>query len=150
MHPGARGRSSTTSHASTGRARSPRSLPLGLRPRHLIALTVLRDHGGMTQQALAAALQVDRTNLVGLLNELEDDGLIGPHAIDRGPQAPPRRADRRRARRLGQAETALAAVEDQVLGALDHDQRVALYDAPAAGHRRPRRRLRRRRGRPGC
>src|SRR5258708_8973038 len=50
--------------------------PLGLRPRHLVALTVLRDHGSPTQQALAAALQTDRTNLIGLLNELETEGLI--------------------------------------------------------------------------
>ena len=91
----------------------------------------------MTQQALAAALQVDRTNLVGLLNELEDDGLI---ARTRSTE------DRRRhlvaltdagGARLGQAELALAQVEDQVLGALDHEQRVALYallQQATAGH----------------
>src|ERR1700729_2394960 len=51
--------------------------PLGLRPRHLIALTVLRENGGVAgQQELAAELQIDRTNLVGLLNELEAEGLI--------------------------------------------------------------------------
>jgi DNA-binding MarR family transcriptional regulator len=124
--------------ARLNRARAESALvPLGLRPRHLIALTVLRDHGGMTQQALAAALQVDRTNLVGLLNELEDDGLI---ARTRSTE------DRRRhlvamtdagITRLGQAELALAEVEDRVLGALDHDQRVALYDLlqrATAGH----------------
>ena len=47
----------------------------GLRPRSLVALTLLRDHGGFTQQGLAAALQIDKTNLVGLLNDLENDGL---------------------------------------------------------------------------
>src|SRR6476469_5781285 len=110
--------------ARLNRARAESALvPLGLRPRHLIALTVLRDHGGMTQQALAAALQVDRTNLVGLLNELEGDGLV---ARTRSAE------DRRRhlvaltdagSTRLGQAELALAEVEDQVLGALDHEHR---------------------------
>ena len=51
--------------------------PLGLRPRHLIALTVLRESGGVAgQQELAQALAVDRTNLVGLLNELEAEDLI--------------------------------------------------------------------------
>lgn len=101
--------------------------PLGLRPRHLVALTVLREHSGGTQQALAAALQVDRTNLVGLLNELEGDGLIvRERATD----------DRRRhivsltdagARRLGEAESALTAAEDEVLAALDPDERETLY-----------------------
>jgi hypothetical protein len=33
--------------------------PLCLRPRHVVALTVLRDRGGSTQQALAATLAMD-------------------------------------------------------------------------------------------
>jgi DNA-binding MarR family transcriptional regulator len=102
--------------------------PLGLRPRHLVALTVMRQHGSGTQQALAAALRIDRTNLVGLLNELEADGLV---ARRRSPE------DRRRhiveltddgARRLAEAESALTAVEDEVLGALDPGQRETLYE----------------------
>jgi DNA-binding MarR family transcriptional regulator len=101
--------------------------PLGLRPRHLIALTVLRDHGSGTQQALAATLRIDRTNLVGLLNELETDGLITRRrSVD----------DRRRhiveltddgARRLAEAEGALATAEDELLSALDPDERETLY-----------------------
>jgi DNA-binding Lrp family transcriptional regulator len=82
-------------------------MPFGLRPRHLIALTLLRDHGAGTQQALAAAVRIDRTNLVGLLNELETDGLI--------------------TRRLTEAEAALAAAEDDLLSALDTDDRETLY-----------------------
>jgi DNA-binding MarR family transcriptional regulator len=101
--------------------------PLGLRPRHLVALTVLRDHGRPTQQALAAALQTDRTNLIGLLNELETDGLVLRRRSTE---------DRRRhfveltddgTERLVEAEAALAAVEDEVLGALEADQRETLY-----------------------
>jgi MarR family transcriptional regulator, lower aerobic nicotinate degradation pathway regulator len=101
--------------------------PLGLRARHLIALTVLRDQGGSTQQALSTTLQIDRTNLVGLLNELETDELI---ARRRSAE------DRRRhiveltgagTRRLAQAELALAAAEDEVLSALDDVQRETLY-----------------------
>jgi DNA-binding MarR family transcriptional regulator len=49
--------------------------PLRLRPRHLVALTMLRDLGTSTQEALATTLQIDRTNLVGLLNELEREAL---------------------------------------------------------------------------
>src|SRR5882757_5979842 len=45
--------------------------PLGLRPRHLVALTVLRNRGNRTQQSLATTLDMDGTNIVGLLNELE-------------------------------------------------------------------------------
>lgn len=101
--------------------------PLGLRPRHLVALTVLRDHGGSTQQSLSGVLQIDRTNLVGLLNELESDGLV-----ERRRSA----EDRRRhiveltplgSRRLSEAELALAAAEAEALPGLDDDQRETLY-----------------------
>src|SRR5882757_10849671 len=50
--------------------------PLGLRPRHLVALTVLRSRDGITQQALSGTLEMDGTNIVGLLNELEAEDLI--------------------------------------------------------------------------
>ncbi|MFG1862037.1 MarR family winged helix-turn-helix transcriptional regulator [Microbispora bryophytorum] len=101
--------------------------PLGLRPRHLVALTVLRERGGSTQQALASTLEMDGTNVVGLLNDLEAEKLIERR---RSPE------DRRRhlvelteagAKLLAKAEFALAAVEDEVLGALDYDQRESLY-----------------------
>src|SRR3954464_10859944 len=48
----------------------------GLRPRHHIAMTFLRDLGETGQADLAATLRIDRTNLVGLLNDLEERELI--------------------------------------------------------------------------
>jgi DNA-binding MarR family transcriptional regulator len=101
--------------------------PLGLRPRHLVALTVLREGAGSTQQALSTTLQIDRTNLVGLLNELEADGLIERRRSSE---------DRRRhiveitpagVNLLAKVELALAAVEDEVLGGLDGEQRETFY-----------------------
>jgi DNA-binding MarR family transcriptional regulator len=101
--------------------------PLGLRPRHLVALTVLRELGGSTQQALSTTLQIDRTNLVGLLNELEAENLIERRRSSE---------DRRRhivelttagIDLLAKAEFLLAAVEDEVLSALDDEQRETLY-----------------------
>jgi len=101
--------------------------PVGLRPRHLIALTVLRDHGGSTQQALSTTLQIDRTNLVGLLNDLEAANLIERR---RSPQ------DRRRhtvsltpegIRRLAEVENALTEAEQRVLAVLDSEQQATLH-----------------------
>ena len=46
----------------------------GLRPRHLAALIELRDHGELSQQSLCGRLHVDPTNLVEILNELEENG----------------------------------------------------------------------------
>jgi DNA-binding MarR family transcriptional regulator len=101
--------------------------PLGLRPRHLVALTILRDHGNSTQQALATALQIDRTNLVGLLNDLETDGLIERRRSveDRRRHLVDLTAAGRQ--RLADAECALAVAEDEVLGALGPDERETLY-----------------------
>jgi DNA-binding MarR family transcriptional regulator len=88
---------------------------------------VLREGGGSTQQALSTTLQIDRTNLVGLLNELEADKLIERRRSSE---------DRRRhiveltaagANVLARVEAALAAVEDEVLGGLDDEQRETLY-----------------------
>jgi DNA-binding MarR family transcriptional regulator len=101
--------------------------PLGLRTRHLVALTVLRGNGACPQQELATLLEMDQTNVVGLLNDLETEELIERR---RSPE------DRRRhvveltdagLERLAKAEFALAAVEDEVLGALDEAQRETLY-----------------------
>ena len=101
---------------------------LGLRPRHVMTLAMLRDHGGCSQQALTSMLEMDATNVVGLLNELEAENLVERR---RSPQ------DRRRhvveitdvgVKQLTKAELALAAVENEVFGALNVDQRQTLYN----------------------
>jgi DNA-binding MarR family transcriptional regulator len=72
-------------------------------------------------------LRIDRTNLVGLLNELEGDGLIARRrtAEDRRRHTVDLTAAGRR--RLEDAESALAAAEDDVLGGLDAAERETLY-----------------------
>jgi DNA-binding MarR family transcriptional regulator len=89
---------------------------------------VLRARDGITQQALSSTLEIDGTNIVGLLNDLEAEDLIERR---RSPE------DRRRhvvaltdagAKRLEEAERALAAVDDEVLAALDVSQRQVLHN----------------------
>jgi DNA-binding MarR family transcriptional regulator len=48
--------------------------PFGIRPRHVAALIELRDRGELTQQGLCGQLHLDPTNLVAILNELEQRG----------------------------------------------------------------------------
>ena len=48
--------------------------PFGIRPRHVGALIELRDRGELTQQSLCGQLHIDPTNLVAILNELEQRG----------------------------------------------------------------------------
>jgi DNA-binding MarR family transcriptional regulator len=99
----------------------------GLRDRHLIALTLLREFGEQGQADLAATLQSDPTSLVGLLNELEAEGLVERR---RTPQ------DRRRHTvaltpagicRLAEIERALAASEQRVLSGLDPTEQATLH-----------------------
>jgi len=111
--------------------------PLGLRARHLVCLTHLKDHGASAQGTLIDALGLDASNLVALLNELEDAGLI-VRSRDR--------ADRRRGiielspegeRMLMEVDRALEAVDDEILAALSVDERATLNEllarAGAAG-----------------
>jgi DNA-binding MarR family transcriptional regulator len=109
------------------RAAEAQRPPDGLRPRHLIALMLLRDHGNATQQGLAEALQLDPSNVVGLLNDLEERGLVSRR---RDP------ADRRRhivelsaagVCELDAAEQRLACVEDEMLRALTAEERATLH-----------------------
>lgn len=100
---------------------------LGIHMRLVMALSYLRDHDGAPQQELAEALCMDANNVVLLLNELED---LGHVARRRDPE------DRRRhrvelteqgRRALVDAERAQETVEDEVLQALDADERATLW-----------------------
>src|SRR5712692_7635383 len=102
--------------------------PGGLRPRHLIALKLLSEQGPASQQGLADALSLDPSNVVGLLNELEERGLITRRRD---------RADRRRhiveVSPMSEVELALAYarlrdVEDDLLSVLSPAERATLYD----------------------
>src|SRR3954447_14126610 len=48
--------------------------PYGIRPRDVAALIELRDSGELTQQTLCGQLHLDPTNLVAILNDLEERG----------------------------------------------------------------------------
>jgi DNA-binding MarR family transcriptional regulator len=100
---------------------------LGMQMRHLVALTFLRDHEACPQQELGDAFCMDANNVVLLLNELED---IGYATRKRDP------LDRRRhvvqltgagLTALEGAERAQETVEDDVLRALDSEDRKILW-----------------------
>ena len=100
---------------------------LGMDLRLLMALSYLADHDGAPQQELVDALCMDAKNVVLLLNELEDCG----HLVRRRDTE-----DRRRHRvhitttgrqALERAARAQEEIEDDVLQALDADERATLW-----------------------
>jgi DNA-binding MarR family transcriptional regulator len=100
---------------------------LGMHLRLLMALSYLRDHNGAPQQELAEVLCMDANNVVLLLNELEDRGhvtrLRDPH--DRRRHLVELTTAGRRA--LAGAERAQESIEDEVLQALDPQERATLW-----------------------
>ena len=100
---------------------------LGMHMRHLVALAYVRDHEACPQQALADAFCMDANNVVLLLNELEDLGYVSRR---RDPK------DRRRhlvdltaggQQALERAEHAQEQIEDDILQALDPQERATLW-----------------------
>ena len=100
--------------------------PLGVRPRELLALQHLRERGMSAQQTLVDLLGVDPTNLVAILNSLEDADLIR------------RRRDRTDRRRgiielsakgehvLADLDRALHEIDAEILATLTRSQRETL------------------------
>ena len=101
---------------------------LGMDLRLLMALSFLGDHDGAPQQELVDALCMDAKNVVLLLNELEECGYL----IRRRDSE-----DRRRHRvhitaagreALERAARAQEDIEDDVLQALDAEERATLWE----------------------
>jgi DNA-binding MarR family transcriptional regulator len=100
---------------------------IGASPYHYSVLAVLEEDARDTQAKIADALGYDRSWLVGLLDELEEAGLI---ERKRDPD------DRRRhlvslnpagKKRLAELRAISARVEDELLAALDPEERVELH-----------------------
>src|SRR5919109_738842 len=100
--------------------------PSKLSPKHLGVLLEVRARP-TTQQALCDLAGLDPSKLVGLLNDLEADGLVGRRRDE---------ADRRRhivevseegRARLATVERVAKQVEQEFLAGLDEDERQALH-----------------------
>jgi DNA-binding MarR family transcriptional regulator len=99
--------------------------PSGLSPRHLGVLFEVQACP-TSQQALIETIGVDPSKLVGLLNDLEADGLI----VRKRDQEDRRRhiveVSAKGSARLEEAKKIAATVEEELLGGLDAGQRAEL------------------------
>ena len=109
--------------------------PAGIKPRHLATLLELRN-GPLPQQSLGEAVRVDAAQLVGLLNDLESEGLV-----DRRRD----REDRRRhiveispagRERLAAVDSALADVDARLMAGLTDEEQKRFVELLrfVAGH----------------
>ncbi len=99
--------------------------PTGLKPRHIAAMTVLRDRPS-SQSALSEATGVDAAKLVGVLNDLESEGLV-----TRKRDKDDRRRHTVELSELGHArlagvDAAVRSVENDLFAGLDAAQRAYL------------------------
>jgi DNA-binding MarR family transcriptional regulator len=99
---------------------------MGMRIRELGALAYLRDHHLVSQHALSKALSLDANNCVLLLNDLEDLQYVERRRdpMDRRRHLVELTTKGRAA--LERAELAQSTVEDDVLGALNPEERCVL------------------------
>ncbi len=100
---------------------------LGLHPYHHAILALLDEGSRETQGAIAEALGYDKGQLVGLLDELEQNGHVERRRdpSDRRRQTVHITAEGRKA--LGQMRRLSRELEDDFLAPLDESERAELY-----------------------
>ena len=101
---------------------------IGARKDHFVVLAALAEFGPASQATLSGRTRIYKSDLVAVLNDLADGGLIS-----RTPDSP----DKRRnvititcdgERRLAELDRVLAGVNDYVMAPLDRDERAQLFN----------------------
>ncbi len=100
--------------------------PFDLRMLTFTALTLIADNPGLSQSQLAQAMQVERPNLVVIVDELETRGLITRDRVPTDRRTYALRITAEGARLLAGATRAVGAHESLMMGGLTKVEETAL------------------------
>ena len=100
--------------------------PFGLRMLTYTALVMIRDNPGLSQSQLADAMDIERPNLVVIIDELEQRELIVRDRVQTDRRAYALRVTLAGRRLCKKAILACEAHEEQLLAELDKDTRANL------------------------
>ena len=106
--------------------------PFGLRMLSFSTLMVVIDNPDITQTQLAQALSVERSNIVVVLDVLEEAGLLNRNPVPRNRRAYALRATLAGQRLAEKASKAVAEHEARLFGALSPGQHASLRAALAS------------------
>lgn len=102
--------------------------PFGLRITTFSALSVTVDNPDVTQSQLAAALNMERSNTVLIIDALEEANLIGRFRVPTDRRSYALRATLAGMKRRDAAAKALASAEEERLADLSMEERAQLVD----------------------
>lgn len=101
--------------------------PTGLNPYHHAVLIALDEGAPETQGAIADALGYDKGQLVGLLDELEEQGLVERRRDPKDRRRHVVRLTPEGKKALGRFRALSRRIEDDLLSPLDEDEREQLH-----------------------
>ena len=106
--------------------------PLGLKARHYGVLTAVAEQGPVAQNALGDRLNIDRSTMVAVIDDLEAAGRVTRRRNPRDRRAYWIQLTDEGRSLLEQANQVVGRVQDEVFAPLDRAQRHQLHTALAA------------------
>ena len=102
--------------------------PEGIRTRHAALLVVIDAEGPMSQRELGRRLRIDKSPMVGLVDDLERGGLAERRRSDRDRRVQAIHLTPRGRRVLGRVTQLADEGNERTFGALDEYERAVLHD----------------------
>lgn len=101
---------------------------LGVTPGQFGVLELIANNEGLSQSALARALDVDRSTIVGVLDRLQDAGLVERRPSPRDRRSHELHLSAKGAEQVGRVRRAIAEHEARMLRGLSAEDRARLLD----------------------